>query len=204
MSAITLAVANGSITTTSNQVADHFGKRHDNLLQAIDKLGCSEDFRLLNFQETFQVVATPNGGARTDREVTMTRDGFTILCMGFTGRAAMQWKEKYIAAFNAMERALKNPARVSAAKEPAPKLLKGKSPVDLYFAALQLYAGNYTNKAALWLGLSEVVFAKLGIKGLDGITDANLDEAIYILADDMAVQQIGMQAGSHYLKHVAA
>lgn len=38
----------------------------------------------------------------------MTRDGFSILAMGFTGKAAMEWKEKFIAAFNAMESALRD------------------------------------------------------------------------------------------------
>lgn len=33
----------------------------------------------------------------------ITRDGFVFLCMGFTGAAAAQWKERYINAFNQME-----------------------------------------------------------------------------------------------------
>ena len=36
----------------------------------------------------------------------MNRDGFTLLAMGFTGKAALEWKIKYIAAFNAMEQQL--------------------------------------------------------------------------------------------------
>ena len=199
MNAITLAVNHGNVTTTSSQIAKNFGKRHDDLLKAIDNLECSADFRLRNFAESSNIVAMPNGGARSQRAFTLTRDGFTILCMGFTGSKAMQWKEKYIAAFNQMEQALKNPTHTSPCQA-APNLLKGKSPIDLYFAALELYTGRYTNKAALWLGLSEVVFAGLGIKGLDGITDANLDAAIQIIADDIAVQQISKQAGCHYLR----
>lgn len=34
----------------------------------------------------------------------MTRDGFTLLAMGFTGKRAMEWKIKYITAFNEMEK----------------------------------------------------------------------------------------------------
>ena len=37
----------------------------------------------------------------------MNRDGFTLLAMGFTGKDALQWKLKYIAAFNKMEELLK-------------------------------------------------------------------------------------------------
>ena len=36
----------------------------------------------------------------------MNRDGFTLLAMGFTGKAALEWKLKYIAAFNEMEKKL--------------------------------------------------------------------------------------------------
>ena len=37
----------------------------------------------------------------------MTRDGFTLLVMGYTGELAMKFKEAYIKQFNAMERALR-------------------------------------------------------------------------------------------------
>jgi len=36
----------------------------------------------------------------------ITRDGFTLLVMGYTGEKAMRFKEAYIKQFNAMERAL--------------------------------------------------------------------------------------------------
>lgn len=48
-------------------------------------------------------------------EYLMNRDGFTLLAMGFTGKDALQWKMKYIAAFNEMEQAL-NSKPVSALK----------------------------------------------------------------------------------------
>ena len=103
MNEITLAVHDGKITTTSNQIAEHFGKRHDNVLLAIGKLDCSPEFRLLNFKEMSREVEVANGAKVAHRAFTLTRDGFVFLCMGFTGREAAQWKEKYIAAFNAME-----------------------------------------------------------------------------------------------------
>lgn len=37
----------------------------------------------------------------------MNRDGFSLLAMGFTGKKALQWKLKYIEAFNEMEETLK-------------------------------------------------------------------------------------------------
>lgn len=87
---------------TSLDVAETFGKRHDNVLKDIRELGCSEDFRLLNFEES-SYVNTQN---KKQPMVTMTRDGFTLLAMGYTGELAMKFKEGYIKQFNAMEAAL--------------------------------------------------------------------------------------------------
>jgi Rha family phage regulatory protein len=103
MDDINLTVVDGRITTTSNQIAEHFGKRHDNVLRAIANLDCSPDFRLLNFEETISYRDNPKGGNPIeDRAYNLTRDGFSFLCMGFTGKKASEWKEKYIAAFNGM------------------------------------------------------------------------------------------------------
>lgn len=103
---ITVELLDGKVTTTSIDVARHFGKRHDNVIQAIRNLECSEAFRLLNFKETIQVIPGPKGSKREEPAYRMTRDGFTFLCMGFTGKEAARWKEAYIDAFNRMEEQL--------------------------------------------------------------------------------------------------
>ena len=46
------------VIVTSLDVAETFGKRHDNVLRDIQSLGCSAEFRLLNFEES-QPVAKP-------------------------------------------------------------------------------------------------------------------------------------------------
>jgi Rha family phage regulatory protein len=108
MNEITLSVSNGAITTTSNQIADHFGKNHKSVLRAIDNLDCSEEFRQRNFAPTVCERENPSGGALIQsRAFTVTKDGFVFLGMGFTGKEVAQWKEKYISAFNAMEAELR-------------------------------------------------------------------------------------------------
>lgn len=47
-------------------------------------------------------------------EYSMTRDGFSLLVMGFTGKSALEWKLKYIDAFNKMEEQIKGSAIPSA------------------------------------------------------------------------------------------
>jgi Rha family phage regulatory protein len=87
-----------TLTTDSRRVAKHFKKRHDNVLQAFDRLECSEEFNRLNFQ----VVEELDEKGQARRVVRMTKDGFTFLVMGFRGAKAAEIKERYIGAFNAM------------------------------------------------------------------------------------------------------
>lgn len=98
-----IKIIDGHATTTSLRIAESFGKRHADVLRAIDRLECSEDFRQRNFAFMSKPVEIGNGAVRKDTVCTMTRDGFTFLAMGFTGKEAAQWKEAYINAFNAME-----------------------------------------------------------------------------------------------------
>lgn len=98
-SAPRIAVINGQPTTTSRDIAETFGKRHDDVLKRIRALDCSDAFRVRNFAET-PYTLQQNGETYT--EYRITRDGFAFLCMGFTGAKAAAWKEKYIAHFNAM------------------------------------------------------------------------------------------------------
>ena len=88
---------------TSLDVAETFGKEHKNVLRDIRELGCSEKFNRLNF-EPISYTDTMN---RKQDAVAMTRDGFTLLVMGYTGELAMKFKEGYIKQFNAMEAALR-------------------------------------------------------------------------------------------------
>lgn len=87
---------------TSLDIAETFGKEHRRVLQDIRDLKCSEEFRLRNFVQSNYV----NEQGHKQPMFIMTRDGFTLLAMGYTGEKAMQFKEAYIKQFNAMEKAL--------------------------------------------------------------------------------------------------
>lgn len=87
---------------TSLDVAETFEKRHDNVLKDIRGLECSERFRLLNFEES----AYFNSQNKKQPMYYITRDGFTLLAMGYTGEKAVRFKEAYIKQFNAMEKVL--------------------------------------------------------------------------------------------------
>lgn len=102
---IVLQEHEGRVTTTSRDIAEKFCKDHKVVLRAIRNLECSDEFNGNNFAPVEYVDA--KGEART--EYAMTRDGFAFLAMGFTGKEAAAWKEKYIAAFNALAKQLLAP-----------------------------------------------------------------------------------------------
>lgn len=95
-----VAECGGRLVTTSRHLAKVFGKRHDNVLRDIDRLECGEDFAKLNFEVCWENNRLQNG--KRIRFVRMTKDGFLLLAMGFTGAKAMAFKVAYINAFNAM------------------------------------------------------------------------------------------------------
>lgn len=88
---------------SSLDVAETFGKAHKDVLRSIRELGCSSEFNERNFAP---VEYTDTKGEKRPA-YAMTRDGFTMLVMGYTGDAAMRFKEAYIKQFNAMESALR-------------------------------------------------------------------------------------------------
>lgn len=101
--------AQGQPAARSDIVAYHFGKSHKNVLRDITKLRakCPESFHRLNFEPMFIETKIGNGATRKDRAYLLTRDGFTLLVMGFTGVNAVKWKIRYIEAFNALEAAVR-------------------------------------------------------------------------------------------------
>ncbi len=89
-------------------VAKFFEKQHFHVLRDIAKItdtksGLSEEFIKNNF-------TTDTYKDSTGRKLPccqMTRDGFTMLVMGYSGAKAMHFKELYIKRFNEMERFIK-------------------------------------------------------------------------------------------------
>lgn len=91
-------IKNDEAVTTSIQVAEKFSKRHDNVMQAI--------INLLKNKEAENFFHKSNYKDERNRSYPMyymNRDGFSLLAMGFTGKKAIEWKIKYIEAFNTME-----------------------------------------------------------------------------------------------------
>jgi len=95
-------VVNNGVFTTSLSVANVFNKRHSDILAQIREFP-QDDFTERNFPLSEYTDAT----GRKLPMYNLTRDGFSLLVMGFTGERAYKWKIEFIAAFNKMEAMIK-------------------------------------------------------------------------------------------------
>lgn len=105
MNDIILSMQNGEPVVSSRQIAESFEKRHDHVMRDIEDImrGLPKNGDTPMFYKT-EYVHEQNG--QSYPMYLMNRDGFTLLAMGFNGKAALEWKLKYIAAFNEMEKKL--------------------------------------------------------------------------------------------------
>ena len=100
---------NGVMVVSSREVANNFGKRHDKLVSEIERMyssliGESKMVDTPYFIENYYIHPQNN---QKYKEYLLTRDGFSLLVMGFNGEKALQFKIKYIEAFNKMETTIK-------------------------------------------------------------------------------------------------
>lgn len=102
---IKITTSNGELVVSSRQVAENFGKEHSKVIRSIEGIANFGDTQGMFHKVSY--VNEQNG--QEYKEYLMNRDGFSLLVMGFTGKEAMEWKIKYIEAFNAMEKKLSKP-----------------------------------------------------------------------------------------------
>ena len=122
MNEIILSEKNGQVLASSREVAEKFGKAHGSILKTIcgeTRNGkhvnglCDEILASGNPLTKYFIKSTYMNRGKEYPEYLMTRDGFSLLAMGFTGKEAVEWKLKYIDAFNQMEDRLKNGSQLT-------------------------------------------------------------------------------------------
>ena len=107
-------IKNDTPLTTSRTVAEQFDKQHFHVVRDIETIikqmaSASQQPNLDSANLFIKTTYQAEEGGRKYPEYLMTRDGFSLLAMGFTGKKALQFKLKFIDAFNRMEQALSVP-----------------------------------------------------------------------------------------------
>ena len=102
-----VTVYSHQLVTDSRQVAEHFGKEHRHVTRDIETLlGGMPNFGHTK-QMFYKATYRNEQNGQEYKMYYMNRDGFSLLVMGFTGKAALEWKLKFLEAFNTMEKALR-------------------------------------------------------------------------------------------------
>ena len=114
-SAPTLSVLDGIPTCLSTEVAAQFGKRHTDVIRAIESL--LQELPPEGVRNFAYTPLTNEQNGQTYPAYRLTRDGFTLLAMGFTGSKALAFKLANIEAFNKMEHLLRGGDAAAEMKE---------------------------------------------------------------------------------------
>lgn len=149
-------IRNNQVVVDSKSVAENFGKSHRHVNRDIENL-IQKDVSKIGHM--FYETETPDSYGRRQKSYYMNRDGFSLLVMGFTGKEAIEWKLKYIEAFNEMEKKLKNPLALPNFSNPAEA---ARAWADQFEKRKQAEALNEANRP-------KVIFAEAVSTSKDGI-----------------------------------
>lgn len=190
---------NEEALTDSLTVAEMFGKRHDNVMQAIEKLAMG----ILKNKETPQLYFKtwykhPQNGKRYAKYL-MNRDGFSLLAMGFTGKKALEWKLKYIEAFNQMEKIISEKQTAVWIETRKQGQLVRKDETNVLQKLVE-YAKEQGSKHAdmLYITYTKLANKMIGITSRDTATNAQLNELTTMERIIAKVVLDGMKTGTHY------
>lgn len=165
---------NGELVVSSRKVAEDFGKPHNDVLKAIREaiggLGKISHTKEMFYKTTY--IHPQNG--QEYPEYLMNRDGFSLVVFGFTGSKAFEWKIKYIEAFNAMEKKLKELS--------APQTLDDTLNADVLFLIASKWKADSDKRKELEVRVAELeVQIKTQVKEQPVISEATKrePEALY-------------------------
>lgn len=184
-------------------VAEKFGKRHDKLLHEIERMygdligkGCAQ-----NGGDPLFVKATyihPQNG-QTYPMYLMNRDGFALLVMGFTGKKALEWKLKYIEAFNTMESILREKTTEAWLETRQQGKLTRKAETDVIQKLVE-YAKEQGSEHAemLYMTYSKLANKMAGVKSRDEATVNQLNNLSLMENIILNCIQNGIVLEKHY------
>lgn len=177
MTDIILSTQNGEPVASSRQIAESFGKEHKHVLDAVKNLVAENSAAKSMFYET----TFENRGKQYPMYL-MNRDGFSLLVMGFTGKAALEWKMKYIQAFNEMEKKLNAPQMPKLSKEMQALFLlddRTQKQEQRLTALENTMTVDYNQQRVLRKSISRSVICALGDENAPAYIDNHVRSKVY-------------------------
>ena len=183
--------------TDSLTVAESFGKRHDHVIRKIEQLknDCPQ-----KWGECFNLTRYKDPSGKWNPRYLMNRDGFSLLVMGFTGKKALEWKIKYIDAFNKMESVVSQRRTSTWVETRKTGLITRKAETDI----IKKLVGYSKEQGSTHSDKLYITYTRLANKaaGIDNGRDTATVEQLNMLRiyEGIALGMIrdGMAAGQHY------
>lgn len=154
------------IVTTSRNISEIFNKNHKHVIEKIEKLDCSKKF----WESNFRPSKYKDSRGKFQNEYIITKDGFSFLVMGFTGKKSADFKEAYIQKFNDMEEFIKHKQSEEYIEARKDSKLLQKSTMDVVKTFVDYAKASGSNNADKYY----IIFNKL-INNILGVGHSNLD-----------------------------
>lgn len=185
---------NDEAVCDSLQVAEKFGKRHDNVLRNINNLLKNEDVKKMFRKSSYEDEKNEKRPM-----YLMNRDGFSLLVMGFNGEKALQWKLQYIKAFNQMESFIKEKSTQTWIETRKAGKLTRKAETDTIKKLVE-YAKEQGSEHAdkLYMTYSKLANKMAGIQKRDEATVMQLNNLSLMENIILHVIDTGILTGKHY------
>lgn len=188
---------NDEAVCDSLQVAAKFGKRHSDVIRAIENLIVNDSTQ--NCVQCFKQTAYKDDTGKSNKMYRVNRDGFSVLAMGFTGKKAMEWKWAYIKAFNQMESFIKEKATQAWIETRQAGKLTRKAETDTIKKLAEYAKGQGSEHPdRLCMAYTKLANKMAGIQKRDGATAVQLNNLSLMENIILHVIDTGILAGKHY------
>lgn len=192
-----VSIVGNNAVCTSMKVAEKFGRKHKNVIKSIENLLGTDSAKKL--AQWFSKGKYKDNSGKENPMYYMNRDGFTVLVMGFNGKEALDWKIKYINAFNTMEEMLKqrNTELWVEQRENGKLIRNAETDVIKQLIEYAKEQGS-THSNMLYMTYSKLANKMAGVQDRNFATFQQLNELSFIENIILNQIRIGMSRNLHY------
>lgn len=188
---------NDAAVCDSLQVAEKFGKRHADVIRAIEKLLTNDSTQ--NCVQCIKPARYKDASGKYNKMYLLNKDGFVFLAFGFTGKEADAWKWKYIEAFNQMEKLIqeKNTAAYQRADQAEKATRRAETDVIKEFVEYARAQGS-THADHYYTNYTRLAYKAAGITDKATAARIQLDDLSLVEHLIAHTLRTGMAAGRNY------
>ena len=192
-----VSIKREQVVCDSLQVAEKFGKRHTHVVRAIEDI--KKNSSAQKWAQSFYLSRYKDSSGKRNKKYYMNRTGFSILVMGFNGKKALDWKWKFMEAFDQMESIAREKVTISWQETRQIGKLTRRSETDTIKQLVEYAKAQGSQHAdKLYMIYSKLANKYAGIASRDLATVMQLNQLAMIEGIISNVIIAGMAASNHY------